>query len=415
MGVVGGGTMGAGIAQTAAQAGFAVRTFDARPEVVRAAYDAIAQRLDRQVTQGKRSRLERDKIVQRLHVADDTAAFKDAEVVIEAVPEDLALKKKVLGELDGLLPPTALLATNTSSLSIAELAESLRQPERFLGMHFFNPAPVMQLVELVSGPQTTEPTTIRGVSVVRSLDKTPIQVKDSPGFVVNRIARPFYLEALALLESGRADVRTIDAAVKSVGGLRMGPFELLDLIGLDVNLAVTQTVYEGFDRDARYAPSAIQVRLVEQGRHGRKTGCGFYDYTSNPAAVAFETPQRAAEASRPGPALRAMAETLGHTVDRAYWLYARIMLAIVNEAACVAESIARPNDVDIGARLGLNFPVGPLELADHVGLDVVLDAMREMHADDPAGRYTPAPLLIHCVDQGRLGEKTAYGFLRHSL
>lgn len=415
VGVIGAGTMGAGIAHIAAQSGFVVETLDSSPDVVRKAYDGIRERVDSQVQKGRLPQHERDAIVGRLRVAEGFGCLKGAELVIEAAPEDLALKRKVLAEAEGVLDNGAVLATNTSSLSIAKLSEGLRRPERFIGIHFFNPAPVMNLTELIRGPQTSDHTLTLAVAFSNALGKTPIKVKDSPGFVVNRVARPFYLEALSLLESGFADVRTIDAAMREVGGYRMGPFELLDLIGLDVNLAVTTSVYEGFNRPARFAPSAIQKRLVEQGRVGRKTGRGFYDYSSNPPAIAFETSARSADAWTPGAAFAQFANVLGKPVDRAAYIYARIVAAVINEAARAAETIALPRDVDLGAKLGLNFPEGPMELADFAGLDIVLKLMQELHASDAAGRYEPAPLLIQRVQEGKLGEKSACGFLRHSL
>ncbi len=415
IGVIGAGTMGAGIAQAAAQAGFVVETRDTNPDLVKRAHASIGDQLARQVEKGRISRAQRDAAVARLRVAAERDAFAGAALVIEAVPEDLGLKRRILSELDAALPPTVVLATNTSSLSVGALAEGMRHPQRFCGLHFFNPAPVMKLVELVRGPQTDDQTVLYGVAFARALGKTPIKVKDSPGFVVNRVARPFYLESLALLEAGAADVPTIDRAVKSVGGFPMGPFELLDLIGLDVNLAVTKSVYEGFGRPKRFAPSAIQERLVGQGRLGRKSGRGFYDYANSTPTPAYETAVRGSS-ERPGrPAFEAFAAALGKPGDGDSWLFGRVLLAIINEAARAAESIALPREVDVGMKLGLNYPSGPLELADLMGLDVVLEFMLAQQADDPAGRFDPAPLLLSRVSAGELGEKTAQGFLRHAL
>lgn len=413
--VIGSGTMGAGIAQTAAHAGFAVEMFDANPDLVRKAQAGIRAQLDKLVDKQKLLRHERDDIMERLRVAAGPADLKDVELVIEAVPEDLSIKKRVLAEAAAAAPATAVLATNTSSISIAKLADGLPSPQRFIGLHFFNPAPVMKLLEIVSGPATDAQTQVLGVAYAGAFGKTPIKVKDSPGFVVNRVARPFYLESLAMLEAGVADVQTIDAAMKSVGRFPMGPFELLDLIGLDVNLAVTKTVHEGFGNPTRFAPNPIQAKLVEQGRLGRKSGRGFYDHSSQPPTRSFETPVRAADGWKPSPALSAYAAALSKSADRNFYLFARIMTAIINEAALAAETIALPREVDLGMKLGFNFPEGPLEAADFAGLDVVLDLMREFQAEDRSGRHDPAPLLERHVRDGHLGEKVAHGFLRHSL
>lgn len=414
IGVVGAGTMGAGIAHAAAAAGFAVETIDTSADLVKKAYAAIAERLDRRVEEGKLPRHERDAIVARLRVASGPESMRRAELIIEAVPEEMELKRRILQEYDAICSTSTVLASNTSALSIERLGEGLRHPQRFLGMHFFNPVPVMKLVELVHTPRSDPQTMVMGVSYANALGKTPIKVQDSPGFVVNRVARPFYLESLAMLEAGVADVATIDAAMKQVGRFPMGPFELLDLIGLDVNLAVTRAVHEGFGRPKRFAPSAIQAKLVEQGRLGRKTGRGFYDYSGHVPTPAYETVVRG-DGGRPGPAFAAFAAAAGKPADRNTYLYARVMLALINEGALAAETITLPRSVDLGVKLGLSFPEGVLEFADHVGLDVILPLMQELHANDPAGRYEPAPLLLQHVEAGELGEKSAAGFLRHWL
>lgn len=415
-GVIGSGTMGEGIAHAAAAAGFVVRTMDTDPALVRAAYERIAQRLDDRVARGRLARYDRDQAVARLQVATGYSDFKSAEVVVEAITEDLALKRKVFAELDRTVSPRTLLASNTSSLSIARLAEGLKHADRFLGMHFFNPAPVMKLVELVCGPQTSDQSLVDARAVCAKLEKTAVKVKDSPGFIGNRVNRPFYLESLRLVETGQADVRSLDAAMKSVGGFRMGPFELLDLIGMDINLKVTETVYNDFGRPARFAPSALQQRLVAEGRLGRKTGRGFYDYTNGEPTPAYEAPMKNVAAWQPTPALRAFAAALEKPADRAMWMYARVFIAVLNEAALAADSIALPRDVNLTMELGFNYPEGPLATADYVGLDVcqalLADFQKESGGDE---RYAPNPLLDRHVAKGELGEKTAHGFLYHAL
>lgn len=415
-GVIGSGTMGSGIAQAAAAAGFIVQSLDTNPDLVKTAFGKIAERLDGRVKKGSLPKHERDAIVSRLHVAKDMSAFKDAEVVVEAVSEDFALKRKIIGQLDEIASPRTLLATNTSSLAISKLGEGLKHAERFLGMHFFNPAPVMKLVELVRGSITCEQAMVDARAICTALDKTAVKVKDSPGFIGNRVNRPFYLEALRLLETGEADVRTIDAAIRTVGGFRMGPFELLDLIGLDINSRVTQTVWEGFGKPARFAPNSIQTKLVSEGRLGRKSGCGFYDYSNGDPTPAFETKPKDASGWRPSGALTEFSSMLDKKADRAMWIYARIFAAVMNEAAHVANEVALARDVNLTMELGFNYSEGPLATADYVGLDICQRLLADFHKETGGDeRYAPNPLMDRHVAKGELGEKSAHGFLYHAL
>ena len=264
-GIIGSGTMGAGIAHAAAESGFTVRTLDTDVSLVRKAYDGITNRLNSRVERRKLPAHERDATVANLHIAESMKDFAKAEVVVEAVVEKLDVKKQIFAELEGCVGDRTLIASNTSSLSIASLADAVKRKDRFLGMHFFNPAPIMKLVELVKGPETSDQALVDARAVCAKLDKTAVKVKDSPGFIGNRVNRPFYLESLALLEQGEGDIRSIDAAMRDVGGFRMGPFELLDLIGMDINLKVTETVYNDFDKPARFKPNPIQQKLVASG------------------------------------------------------------------------------------------------------------------------------------------------------
>ncbi|MBX3396092.1 MAG: 3-hydroxybutyryl-CoA dehydrogenase [Phycisphaerae bacterium] len=415
-GVIGSGTMGGGIAQAAAAAGFIVHTLDTNPDLVKSAYSKIAERLDTRVAKGSLPRHERDNIMSRLHVARDYDAFKECEVVIEAVSEDLALKRKIIGQLDSVASPRTLLGTNTSSLPISKLSEGLKHSDRFLGMHFFNPAPVMKLIELVRGEKTSEQAMVDARAISTALDKTAVKVKDSPGFIGNRVNRPFYLEALRLLETGEANIRSIDTAMKTVGGFRMGPFELLDLIGLDINFRVTETVYEGFGKPSRFAPSAIQQKLVAEGRLGRKSGCGFYDYSNGEPTVAYETKPKDCTSWKASESLKQFAEMLEKPADRNMWIYSRIFMAVMNEAAMTADSVALARDVNLTMELGFNYPEGPLATADYVGLDICQRLLADYHRDTNGDeRYAPNPLMDRHVAKGELGEKTAHGFLYHAL
>ncbi len=276
--VLGSGTMGSGIAQVCALRGFTTVLYDVTPEIVTAGRDRIRASIQKGVDLGKTAPEAASAALDRLHATADLADAAGAELVIEAAPEDLALKRGLFGRLDALLPPGALLASNTSSLSITALAGSTSRPERCLGLHFFNPPLLMALVEVVLGERTSADTVAAGVAFARDLGKTPVVCRDTPAFIVNRVARPFYGEALRLLDEGAADAATIDSLIRSLG-FKMGPFELLDLIGLDVSYAVSQSVYHAFFEEPRYRPHPIQRRMVEANLLGRKTGRGFYDYS----------------------------------------------------------------------------------------------------------------------------------------
>lgn len=415
-GVIGSGTMGAGIAHAAAQAGFVVRTMDTDPALVRKAYDGIKARLDSRVQRGKIPAHERDATLANLNIAESMNDFAKAEVVVEAVPENFELKTKIFGELEKAVSDRTLIATNTSSLSVTKLSAAVKRKDRFLGMHFFNPAPIMKLVELVCADGTSDQALVDARAVCAKLDKTAVKVKDSPGFIGNRVNRPFYLEALTLLEQGEADIVSIDKAMRDVGGFRMGPFELLDLIGMDINLRVTEVVYNDFGKPARFTPSKIQQKLVADGQLGRKTGRGFYTHGDGDPKPAYQATLKDTSGWQSSEALKAFAEALEKPADRSTWLYARILLSVMNEAALAADSIAIPRDVNIAMELGFNYPEGPLATADYVGLDIVQKLLAEFHSQSGGDeRYQPNPLLDRHVADGNLGEKTARGFLYHAL
>jgi 3-hydroxybutyryl-CoA dehydrogenase len=276
--VIGAGAMGAGIAQVAAQAGHPVQLYDNRPGAAAQALQGIDRQLGQLVDKGKLDAAEREAISARLQPVESIEALADAQLVIEAIVENLQVKQDLLRQLEALCADDCILASNTSSLSITSLAAGLRRPQRVIGMHFFNPAPVMALVEVVSGLATDPQLAARLYQLAKAWGKQPVHTRSTPGFIVNRVARPFYAESLRLLQEGAADCATLDALLRDAGGFRMGPFELTDLIGHDVNYAVTCSVFDAFYGDFRFQPSLVQKELVDAGRLGRKSGQGFYDY-----------------------------------------------------------------------------------------------------------------------------------------
>ncbi|UYV18719.1 3-hydroxyacyl-CoA dehydrogenase PaaC [Halomonas qaidamensis] len=283
IGVIGAGAMGAGIAQVAAQAGHSVILHDNQPGAAKAGIDNIRRQLEKRVAKGKMIQGDVDNIIARLQPADAIDALADSHLVIEAIVENLEIKRQVFAQLEALCSPDTLLASNTSSLSITSIAANLERPERMAGLHFFNPAPVMKLVEVVSGLATTTDVAETLYDTAVAWGKVAVHASSTPGFIVNRVARPFYAEGLRLLQEGASDAATIDALLRQAGGFRMGPFELMDLIGHDVNYAVTRSVFDAYYGDTRFEPSLVQQALVEAGRLGRKSGKGFFDYAESAA------------------------------------------------------------------------------------------------------------------------------------
>ncbi|HRN52204.1 MAG TPA: 3-hydroxyacyl-CoA dehydrogenase NAD-binding domain-containing protein [Gemmatimonadaceae bacterium] len=383
VGVIGAGTMGAGIAQVAASNGHAVVLADASASAVAKARDGHAKAMARDVEKGRRSRAEADAVLARIeYVAgvgpSELEAFARCGLVIEAIVEDLAVKQTLFRSLEAVVAQDAVLATNTSSLSIAAIAGGCQNAERVVGIHFFNPAPLMALVEVIPALATDRAVVDASRALVERWGKVPVVASDTPGFIVNRIARPFYGESLRILEEGIADAPTIDWAMRTLGGFKMGPFELMDLIGNDVNYAVTCSVFEAMYYDPRYRPSLTQRRLVESGWLGRKAKRGYYDYRDGadlPAATEDEV--------------------LGRTIRD------RVVAMLINEAVdAVQLRVASPEDIELAMTKGVNYPRGLLSWGDALGPAAVLATLESLQQEYGEDRYRPSPLLRRVAASG---------------
>ena len=382
VGIIGAGAMGSGIAQVAATAGHSVVLFDTNAEALSLSKSKLASVMDRLVEKGRLTSEEAQEIQNRISYADHMEALSESGIIIEAIIENLDIKKGVFSSIESLVSKDCILASNTSSLSIASIASACERSERVLGIHFFNPAPLMPLVEIIPAIQTADEITDEARNIIDSWKKITVLAKDTPGFIVNRVARPFYGEAIRILEEGIADVATIDWAMKEIGGFRMGPFELTDYIGHDVNYVVTETVFKAFFFDPRYKPSFTQKRLVEAGRLGRKSGQGFYDYSQGAVNPKPNTDQ-----------------ALGTEIVN------RITAMLINEAIdALFLNIASAKDIDLAMTLGVNYPKGLLAWADEKGLDVVLTQLEELYKNYCEDRYRPSPLLRKMVNE----QKTFY-------
>lgn len=363
--------MGSGIAQVAATANCNVKLFDMNADALAKADKKLCKILARLVEKGRIDEAKKTSILENITHITDLNEIADANLVIEAIVENLEIKQSVFKNIESIVSTNCILASNTSSLSIASIAAACKVPERVVGIHFFNPAPLMKLVEIIPAVQTAEIVLAQAKSIIDSWGKLTVLAKDTPGFIVNRVARPFYGEALRILEENVATAATIDWAMTEIGGFKMGPFTLMDYIGHDVNYTVTETVFKAFYYDDRYKPSFTQKRLAEAGYLGRKTGKGFYDYSEN--------------APKPEPNKD---EELGK------YIVNRIVMMLINEAAdALFLNIATRDDIDTAMTKGVNYPKGLLKWADEFGIQNVVVRLDAMFDDYRESRYRCSPLL----------------------
>lgn len=379
VGIIGAGTMGSGIAQVASTAGCLVKLFDLNQSALDKAKGALEKILARLVEKGRIDADEKTRIQSNISYVTSLKELSDSNLTIEAIVENIEVKKKVFSELESYVSNDCIIASNTSSLSIASIASALTKPERCVGIHFFNPAPLMKLVEVVPAIQTSKDVLEKAIQIISDWKKVVAVAKDTPGFIVNRVARPFYGESLRIYEEGIADFATIDYSLKTIGKFRMGPFELMDFIGNDVNYTVTETVFTAFYFDPRYKPSFTQKRFAEAGFLGRKSGKGYYNYSEG--------------AVQPEPK---------EDKDLAQTIFDRVLVMLINEAAdALFLNIASAEDIDNAMTKGVNYPKGLLAWADEKGIDWCVSKLDALYNEYHEDRYRCSPLLRRMKNENK--------------
>ncbi len=371
VGIIGAGTMGIGIAQVAATNGCKVWVYDANPKQVETATVGLEKTLTRLVDKQKISAEKMTEILANISIATEMKDFKDCELVIEAIIENKEIKTKVFTELEKHVSESCVIGSNTSSISITSLGAELQKPGRFIGIHFFNPAPLMPLVEVIPSLLTEKSLAEKICSLMKDWGKTPVVAKDIPGFIVNRIARPYYGEALRIVEENIATIEQVDDAMKTIGNFKMGPFELMDLIGVDVNFSVTKTVYNEYFYDPKYKPSLLQQRMSEAKLHGRKTGKGFYNYSE--------------DAQNP----------VAEKNDALYQqIFLRIISMLINEAVEAKRlGVASDEDLELAVQRGVNYPKGLLAWGKEIGYSKISETLQNLYEEYQEERYRQSPLL----------------------
>ena len=370
--VIGAGTMGSGIAQVAASNGCQVTIVDSSQPAIEYSQSKLKSILNRLVEKEKLNEEQSKSILAGIHWTTKMKKISYSFLVIEAIVENIEIKQELFSKMESLVSDDCILATNTSSLSVSKIASVCKLKSRIMGIHFFNPVPLMKLVEVIPTEETDKKLLLEVKSSLEGWGKSVVTAKDTPGFIVNRVARPFYGEALKIYEEGIADFATIDWAMKEYGGFRMGPFELMDYIGNDINYTATKAVYDGTNHDPRYKPSPTQKKIMDEGLLGRKSGEGYFDYSES--AVNPE-PQKNEELGRK--------------------IFSRILAMLINAAAdALNTSIATRDDIDIAMTTGVNYPKGLLKWADEIGIENVLKQLQGLQSNSNDNRYQPSPILI---------------------
>ena len=370
IGILGSGTMGISIGHFTTMKDHQTIIYDSSKNALKSGEKKLFDLLKKLKNKGKYSKEDIKRITNNLTFTEDIKKLKDSELIIEAIIEDINIKKEIFSKIEKLVDNKCIITSNTSSLSIASLASSLKENERFIGMHFFNPANLMPLVEIIPAIQTSQETLDRSKNILVEMGKVVVIAKDTPGFIVNRVARPFYGEAIRIYEEGIANIETIDWAIKEIGGFRMGPFELMDFIGNDINYMVTETVFKEFYFDSRYKPSFTQKRLMEAGYLGKKSGKGFYDYNTEEV------------------------KNINKNRELGKKIVFRILSMLINEASdALFLKIASKEDIDLAMTKGVNYPKGLLAWADEIGIDNVLETLENLYNTYKEDRYRPSPIL----------------------